>query len=48
MEGKDIPANVVYIYGFLITYNLLKKPLPLLEKFVEVKNGSAINKFNAK
>jgi hypothetical protein len=39
LSGQDIPANIVYIYGFLITYNLLKKPLPLLEKYVEIKTN---------
>lgn len=45
LQGQDIPANIVYIYGFLITYNLLKKPLPLLEKYVDKRlNNVDINK----
>jgi len=40
LQGQDIPANIVYIYGFLVTYNLLKKPLPLLEKYLDVRSNN--------
>ena len=35
ITGQDIPPNIVYIYGMLVMYNLFKKPLPLLQEYLQ-------------
>ncbi len=47
-SGNDVPSNIVFIYVSLLSYNLFKKPLPILEKYVEQKSKGVSNVDNNK